>query len=423
VNHKINNSLSFEIIEPSNSNAEAVGNIAATMLGAAMVEKRSPSDVELERKKAVEQLQELGLLIPIENLELYHGRADTVDGHNAWKIDPNFETSRFNAHNVTSIYASQQKKDAEDFAYKRGLEMVRSRQYDLLAQDIAQEDGENVRERMFERAMKRWTKNPVSRSSSHNLKTGEVVWHETPIPQPERESFGSGPLTDEELRSEAYSRQIEMTEDEQKALWRRAAEGFHVFVEKIIARDRESSLIDLDFYFSQELSLEQRATLNNCLRSMLHEVTPLDGFTDEELSLLRQAEALVNEFVAGRDLETLAESRKISEQEIDKLAEDSGLPKDYVYAYAAVLNAKQLLVQSPAQAVNLFVKTRQAFTYESYAKQDVPIAAFYIGDFCKRNKIIGAKVHLDSTTIDRTVETISLFDTEAIMATKLPKAK
>lgn len=419
MNAKINTNL--EIIEPSNLNAEIVAFAASMMLGASATEKTPLTDLELERRRGVEALQEIGLLVPIDTLDLYHGRVDTQEGHSAWNIDPDYETDNFNAHRVKAVYASLKKKDADDFAYRRGSDRVFTTQFDLLANEVSFEKPETVRKRTFKRAVKHWKENPAYKSFSNNSKTGEEVWTETPIPKPKRSDFGEGPLSKQELRSEAHSRFDELDEEEKKKLWRRASQNLETFVEKIIAKNRDSSIIDLDYFVSNKMPEEQRQRMINALQQMLHEVKPKDTLTDEEIKEVEQVEDMIEDYVINRGDSQVDQKDRINEEEIRSLADNYGLPEKIVLWVASVHNAKQLILESPARAIDLFLNSSRPIASESYDNSDIPIGVFYIRQFCSNNKIIGVKVKLNSSTIDREVETISLFELESISATKRPK--
>lgn len=417
MNTKTNTNL--ETIEPSNLNAEFVALAASMMLGASATEKTLLTDLELERRRGVEILQEIGLLIPIDTLDLYHGRVDTQEGHSAWNIDPDYEIDNHNAHRVPAVYASLKKKDSEDFAYQRGVDRVYESRFDLLADDISVEPPDKVREWMNAREVNHWKENPTYKSYSHSSKTGEEVWTETDKPKPKRSDFGEGPLSKQELRSEAHRRFDELDEEEKKKLWQRASQNLETFVEKIIANDRDSSIVDLDYFVSNKMPVEQRQRMTDALQQMFHEVKPKDTLTDEEIKEVEQAEDMIEDYVSNRGDSQVDQKERINELEIKDLADNSGLPKKIILWVASVFNAKQLILESPTRAIDLFLNSSRPIASESYDNADIPIATFYIRRFCQNNKIIGAKVNLNSTTIDREVETVSLFDLESISATKL----
>lgn len=104
--------------------------------------EHSQSLADAEKFKAIRILTELGLLIPVSELETYHGRVGRKDAHTAWGVDPTFSnggnnTGNFNVNDRPTLYTGS-RADAEDFASRRLLEASWRHDADTLQPEVHQ---------------------------------------------------------------------------------------------------------------------------------------------------------------------------------------------------------------------------------------------------------------------------------------------
>ncbi len=81
-----------------------------------------------KRFDAIHTLVELGLLIPVDKLTVYHGRVAKAD-EDPWEVNPVFsnadnDTGHRNFSKRSTLYASPRYEDAQAFAHKRAEEIV-----------------------------------------------------------------------------------------------------------------------------------------------------------------------------------------------------------------------------------------------------------------------------------------------------------
>lgn len=71
--------------------------------------EHSRSLADAERYQALQTLQELGLLVPFDNLETYHGRVSTYEGDpTEWRVKPSYtDSSRQNANVTQTLYTTE----------------------------------------------------------------------------------------------------------------------------------------------------------------------------------------------------------------------------------------------------------------------------------------------------------------------------
>ena len=89
--------------------------------------------------QAIETLTELGLLIPVAELETYHGRVG-VAGDPEWKVDPSFQNggsdgANTNVNKVPTLYTGEEQL-AQDFANARIPSVVKTMYWDTFRQQV-----------------------------------------------------------------------------------------------------------------------------------------------------------------------------------------------------------------------------------------------------------------------------------------------
>lgn len=85
--------------------------------------EHSRSLEDAEKFRAIEILKEVGLLIPVSELETFHGRAGTKEETTAWAVDPSFangsnDSGNRNVNKRPTLYSGD-KETAQDFADER----------------------------------------------------------------------------------------------------------------------------------------------------------------------------------------------------------------------------------------------------------------------------------------------------------------
>ena len=88
------------------------------------------NDIEKKKQEAIDLLVKLGLLIPVKNVKLYHGRRKGPDETSEWKVNPKFNNSDNNTgnSNVNAIptLSTGEYELAEEFAQERWIDYGRN---------------------------------------------------------------------------------------------------------------------------------------------------------------------------------------------------------------------------------------------------------------------------------------------------------
>jgi hypothetical protein len=103
--------------------------------------EHSRSIADAEKFRALDTLKEAGLLIPVSDLETYHGRVGTADEVSEWVVDPSFangsnDSGNNNINHRPTLYTGEQDV-AKDFAIERGREMIRPKYNKIFKDRIA----------------------------------------------------------------------------------------------------------------------------------------------------------------------------------------------------------------------------------------------------------------------------------------------
>lgn len=102
--------------------------------------EHSRSLEDAERLRAIHTLKKMGLLIPVGEVESFHGRVRKTDETEPWGVDPTFanggdDTGNSNYHLRPTLYSGEQEV-AEKFAQERGHDTISAEYYDSLREKI-----------------------------------------------------------------------------------------------------------------------------------------------------------------------------------------------------------------------------------------------------------------------------------------------
>lgn len=73
---------------------------------------------DAERFRALSVLKNLGFLVPIDSLEMVHGRAEQEVDKGEWQVDPDYDNSRYNVYKRSMLYVGDREL-ADKFAQAR----------------------------------------------------------------------------------------------------------------------------------------------------------------------------------------------------------------------------------------------------------------------------------------------------------------
>ena len=105
--------------------------------------EHSRSIEDAEHFRALDTLKRVGLLVPVSDVETYHGRLGSNTEESAWQVDPSFsngsnDSGNSNVNKRPTLYTGD-RDTAQDFANRRGVESKRSN-FRVEVHDIASAD-------------------------------------------------------------------------------------------------------------------------------------------------------------------------------------------------------------------------------------------------------------------------------------------
>lgn len=376
---------------------------------------RNPEDAELHH--ALHTLTGLGLLIPIQDAEIFHGRAGSAaEDAASWTPDPAFVNPKTNnANNRPAFYAGS-RAEAEEFAGKRvaGMAILA---FEKAFQDKVRAYTDDQRQEWLARANEvhqRW----YDAIDPSDKKAYQHLLDEDGSLRPLTLDAVTNNLL--EIMHEAEHLEDATPEAERNALREHIAAELRADVHKIVATDSDATIMDVKFDASL-LSAEQTERYEQALRVLAEQTPAAEGlpadFEDYET---------IQPFTAA-----LAESgrtdRLIPESEVAQIAGQAGIDKQIAMQLASAHNASHLARTQPIYLVDaLMERTRDMFVgnLEVDGKnQPVPISLVYVLRYMQNAHIAGVRQLTESGTLDdRTIATLAFLDVTKLTTDKALKA-
>lgn len=364
--------------------------------------EHSRSIADGEKYKALSTLRNLGLLVPLEDISLYHGRGNRASEgqYPEWEVDPaydnvgNVEKGRGrNVNNRPSLYASDI-DTAQDFA-DAGAGFDRDYWIHLLDKVANYTDEENVArlQRQNDWLRKLWEES-VSEGRLDPETTQPDAWTM-------EELLNSNSVLEVRYLLENTSRE-EFEEFKKRYATEKRAE-----IHKIVASDTDATVLDFRFN-PTNLDNEQKKAYYEALESLVIPLTdgsPV-GFEDRDklLPIMEAANALKRRFY--------------TEDDIHHVAEETGVSLDTVRQLMSAQNAKNLARRHLPYLVSELLSKSDDIANTMIQVDDehveIPLNLEYVQRLLRRAHIVGAKHSVDSMTLGREVKTYSLFDLERV---------
>lgn len=355
--------------------------------------------------QAIETLKELGCLIPLDQLDLFHGRvARTGDGE--WAVNPYVDNSRNNTGNGnvnsrSTLYAGSQ-EDATAFADARRVQVI----YPEIVRN-AQNSLDNYGEKEKTEWLARVNREKIA-FYNDQIKRGYKA--EPPRTLTEQD------LDDALLRRnerDLIARQISGSEriNPESSIYSSSSE-----IHRITGSDPDATVVN--FYFKQaDLNPNQQERYKKALLDLAIPITagsPVD-FGDRDA-----IEPFINETTKGKP-------RYIGRDEIDEIVKKTGISERLALQLASASNSRNLAVFDIALLADMYLKSEQDIVDKKLdiegEEAEYPINMDYAQRFFHEAHIVGFKDVKISATLDRDVATVSLFDLERIGTEKQIETK
>jgi hypothetical protein len=354
--------------------------------------EHSRSLEDAEKYRALETLKQLGFLIPLADIDAYHGRVGHED-EDEWVVDPAFanggnDSGNSNVNSRPTLYTSDAEV-ADEFAHSRGTQIINSRIHNKLVAEISDYTLEQKQA---------WVEAADQRQRD---------WWDN-LPPESKKMYPNGPKahTFEDLipGSEAMRQRRAASPEELTAMWQAAAEGLQKQMHEIVAADSDATIIDKRFNV-EELSAEDKKRFYQALKGLrvvATEGAPLDFDNRDSFEPLFKN-------LAHQDLGW------ISSEAVDKAADETGTFKTAAIQLAAAINAMRIASVSPLYLLEKMLNTSDGIITDEVQvgtdeKVTMPISLEYFEKWLREAHIVGLKQKISSATIGRDIVSFSLFD-------------
>jgi len=318
--------------------------------------EHSRSIEDAEHFRALDTLKQVGLLIPLSDVETYHGRLGSNNEESAWQVDPSFsngsnDSGNRNVNNRSTLYTGE-KQVAEDFAQERVRFAIDS----------------VLRRKLYEQVKG--------------------------YPPYER-------LTQERLIKQR------LTQEEKDANRRQVAKDFRAEVHAIVSIDPDAAVLDCGFD-SAKLGDEDKVRYEKALKDLLIPMTegsPVGFWHKDEVPQFAEAVkrlGLRKSFITTEDV-----ARIVAESNIDEATSGQ---------LAGAYNARQIAAINPVYLVSQLIQNKQNIVTNTInmngVKQEIPLNLEYVERYLRLAHIVGVKQSVDSATLGRTITSVSIIDLE-----------
>lgn len=369
--------------------------------------EHSRSLEDAEKFKALDTLKEVGLLVPLSELETYHGRVGSASEVGKWAVDPSFtnggnDSGNNNVNHRPTLYTGEEKV-AGNFAQERGRKIIRRKFVKVFEARVANYTPEE-RQEWLDRENKHYQDWYDNIAPAHKKRYDSLL----------DESGKLIPRTFDDLKdwSEAQRLEQEAPWDEKDAIWKSIAKGLRAEVYEIVTADTDATVLDFSFD-ETKLDDEARAKYQKALRVLVLPITegsPV-GFNDRYK---------VQSFVAA--VQQAKITGYILSSDVTELAATANIDERVALQLASAFNTRHIAQVRPSYLVSeLFERPTDIFsaTLEiDGEQQEVPINLEYAQRFLREAHIVGVSQPIRSATLDEDITSVSFFDLEKIRTNK-----
>lgn len=398
-----------ETLTPDNENPIVAQELGASALADVQYRTEHSRNIEdAEKYQAIEKLKELGILTPVADLDVYHGRVAHVDEANSWSVDPSFsngsnDSGNFNVNVRPTLYTSTP-ETAREFAMARGRDIVRPQAMEALSAQIRTEDPVAYRKAELAKDQERY-----------NLYTAEQrKYYKVPD-----EEISMSEWTDREVRNVAHDRFADR--EARKIIWQEVASQYTAKVHEIASSDADATIVNTDFAFSK-LTADQTQEYFTAMSALMPKVSAgAPASFNERAAMASTYKELLEGFNAKYEKEGL--SARVTREEIDNMVADTGASSELVSRMAGVINARSYLLGGITRAANMYVQSNAEFVKDNKAEGDAPLSLEFIGSFMRNAHIVGMSSEISSATLNKDINVISFFDLHKVDASERYDAK
>jgi len=366
--------------------------------------EHSRSLEDAKKYEAIHTLKDVGLLIPLSEIETYHGRLGHAEEDQAWQVDPTFangsnDSGNSNVNSRPTLYTGDQ-VTARQFAHERGNDSIRSRMQEVGEQEVraySNEEKQGWILRLDERDQRRYE--------------NQVGWYanrpsaNAPEPKKHTPEDLEGQWVIQEEAKDLYNR---MPEEKQREIRAAAARGLRAEVHKIAVADEDATVLDFAFDPSK-LDEEDKGRYEAAIKALVLPVTEGSPVSFEDKDKISSFVGAVNSLGKGRGM--------ISSDDVVEIASWSGVSLETVNQLAGSYNSRVVALVQPSYLVHSLLKHGSSDIVIKDMKigeerQATPLNLEYAQRYLRQAHIVGVKQRIDSATLGGNITSVSFFDLE-----------
>lgn len=409
----------------------AIGVVAVETSDAVQVRSEHSRSVEdAEKFKALAELQRLGALVPLKDVDTYHGRLGIV-GEQEWSVDPGFknggnDSGNSNVFDRPALYTSNH-ATAKEFGSRRGGDIARNRLEKKITEEIIADTNPQVfRQQRVEADIEglkvefdSWTDEQRNNFIDVEKYPGKIPGFDDLIVKRSREEFAiwkktgeipempDSKLTKTEIYYAVREREREVMNDPNlKEQYAQAlTNDLRIEVHEIVSNNPDA-LVVADGFKIGDLSDEDTQKYVTSMSVLLSALTVSNGSPLEFGSDSSTAGA----FKQLAQIRRSSDAQRITDKDIDSVALSTGIDRRVLEQLSASANAQIKLLNGLKDSARFLLGSDQPIAPESYKEKDTPISAEYIARFMEEMGIVGVCSKIDSVTVAREIDAIALFD-------------
>lgn len=348
--------------------------------------KYHENEIKLE---ALATLVELGSLIPINQIQTFHGRVGAGDEN--WAVEPTYvnhgnTTGNANVNKRSTLYTSDH-ETAKDFAQKRALNaFIRSHLQEL------EERVKNYTNEEKEAWLSRLNEEEASSPFRSTYKLSDL----------NEGSFGYFSHVRKEVESLAKRIFTESLENDSGSTMDVRPE-----IHEIVTRNPDAMILDLGFK-PERLSNDDRTRYQHALQALAIPITegsPISFESRDEIAKFFKVMSRLQRNV-------------VMQHDIAVFAVEAGISEKTALQLASAYNSRQIALSNPAFLADRLLRyPSEIFTDIIDAdgtKLEIPINLEYAERYMRESHIIAAKQTIDSVTVNRNITSVSFFDLDQI---------
>lgn len=365
--------------------------------------EHSRSLEDAEKYRAIDTLKEVGLLVPVSDLETYHGRVGTAEEVAEWAVDPSFangsnDSGNSNVNSRPTLYSGD-KATAQDFADERaGFNQLYHSHLIKKVREYTPEENEGRLERQNAFMKKLWEERVAEASEYSPAPESPTVWTMEELLA--SNSHVEAKHLRESLGEQAYEDFKQQYSDQRRAE-----------VHEIVAGDTDATVLDFSFDESK-LDDEAKAKYRQALRALAIPIT-------EGSPVSWDARNEVSPFVGAMQK---AKKHLVLQKEVSELAAAAGVGEEVALQLASAYNSRQIALQKPSYLISQLIKNSKDIITDSLEvdgeRQELPINLEYVQRYLRENHIVGVKQSISSATLNKDITSVSFFDLEKTITAK-----